>query len=428
MIRPVDVHAVHHVRRGRRERSRPVGSGLAVPDGRRHSRSRRVQRDGDEHCERPRRLARDSSPSWARQAIHLPRSLAEDRMQRRFPVHWTDDRFLMLSTVIQCRPVRAPAGGRSRENRFGRETGLRKSILACVAVALVVGATSATAATLVTGKQIKNGTITAADIKRGTINASRLTTPCAGSSTASALRAARPAPGAKGDSGSKGDKATRATRAKRPPRHRRQLGRHQPQHDPLARGRAALPSVRRRRVGDGSLNIAVADGTREGRLRQRGRLRRRRARRSTAVGFHVVLHRREHRAPARTTCRASCSRSIRTSAAVALELLVADVFTPRTSPRTRGAATSTPRRPASGTHRRRVRCHAAASLNGARCTLAAMMAYLDDGGVGAGDHLRRRSARAVTSSSTGAVDGSASTAPSSTSRRTGSSSGGRSRS
>jgi hypothetical protein len=52
---------------------------------------------------------------------------------------------------------------------------VRKTILACAAVALIVGSTSATAATLITGKDIKDGTVTAQDIKRGSINSSRLT-------------------------------------------------------------------------------------------------------------------------------------------------------------------------------------------------------------------------------------------------------------
>jgi hypothetical protein len=82
---------------------------------------------------------------------------------------------------------------------------MRKSILACVVVALAVGTTSATAATLITGKDIKNGTITAADVKRGSITTSRL---------ASGLRerlqrvgsqgGPAGAPGAKGDKGDPG--------------------------------------------------------------------------------------------------------------------------------------------------------------------------------------------------------------------------------
>jgi Collagen triple helix repeat (20 copies) len=52
---------------------------------------------------------------------------------------------------------------------------VRKTILACVVVALVVGTTSATAASLITSEDIANGTIRASDIKRGTISANRLT-------------------------------------------------------------------------------------------------------------------------------------------------------------------------------------------------------------------------------------------------------------
>ena len=47
---------------------------------------------------------------------------------------------------------------------------MRNTIIACVIVALVVGATSATAAKLVTGSDIKNGSITGADIKNPTID------------------------------------------------------------------------------------------------------------------------------------------------------------------------------------------------------------------------------------------------------------------
>jgi hypothetical protein len=51
---------------------------------------------------------------------------------------------------------------------------VRKTILACVAVALVVGTTSATAASLITSEDIANGTIRASDIRKGTISENRL--------------------------------------------------------------------------------------------------------------------------------------------------------------------------------------------------------------------------------------------------------------
>ena len=47
---------------------------------------------------------------------------------------------------------------------------MRRTIFACVIVALIAGATSATAANLITGSDIKNGSITGADIKNPTID------------------------------------------------------------------------------------------------------------------------------------------------------------------------------------------------------------------------------------------------------------------
>ena len=51
---------------------------------------------------------------------------------------------------------------------------MRKTIVACALVALAVGATTATAAQLITGKQIKNGSITGKDLKRGTVTKKKL--------------------------------------------------------------------------------------------------------------------------------------------------------------------------------------------------------------------------------------------------------------
>jgi hypothetical protein len=86
---------------------------------------------------------------------------------------------------------------------------VRKTIVACVAVALIVGATSATAATLITGKQIKDGTITADDIKRGSINKSRLAGRLQNAIEGVGAQGRPAVPGAagvKGDAGGKGDK------------------------------------------------------------------------------------------------------------------------------------------------------------------------------------------------------------------------------
>jgi Collagen triple helix repeat (20 copies) len=50
-----------------------------------------------------------------------------------------------------------------------------RTVLACVATALVVAAASATAASLITSAQIKNGTIRNVDVHKGTISLNRLT-------------------------------------------------------------------------------------------------------------------------------------------------------------------------------------------------------------------------------------------------------------
>jgi hypothetical protein len=138
---------------------------------------------------------------------------------------------------------------------------VRKSILACVGVALIVGSTSATAATLITGKQIKNGTITADDIKRGSINKSRLSNglrSAIGGVGAQGTPSIPGAAGAKGDHGDKGDKGDKGD-----PGPKRSSG----NWGVINRNTIHSPTVELRSgpfdapEGDGSLNIAVADGT-----------------------------------------------------------------------------------------------------------------------------------------------------------------------
>ena len=51
---------------------------------------------------------------------------------------------------------------------------MRKTILACVAVALIAGTTTATAATLITGKEIKDGSISGRDLKDGSVKSADL--------------------------------------------------------------------------------------------------------------------------------------------------------------------------------------------------------------------------------------------------------------
>jgi hypothetical protein len=90
---------------------------------------------------------------------------------------------------------------------------VRKTILACAVVALIVGSTSATAATLISGKDIKDGTITAQDIKRGSISSSRLArglrerlqrVGAQGGPGATGAKGDPGAPGTKGDTGAPG--------------------------------------------------------------------------------------------------------------------------------------------------------------------------------------------------------------------------------
>jgi hypothetical protein len=47
--------------------------------------------------------------------------------------------------------------------------GMRKTLIACIVTALCVGAGTATAASLITGKDVKNGSLTGADIKDGSV-------------------------------------------------------------------------------------------------------------------------------------------------------------------------------------------------------------------------------------------------------------------
>jgi hypothetical protein len=91
---------------------------------------------------------------------------------------------------------------------------MRKTIIACALVALAVGATTATAAQLITGKQIQNGSITGKDLKRGTVTKKRLSAAV----RAELARRGAPGPqgpagpaGAKGEKGDRGDGVTRVT-------------------------------------------------------------------------------------------------------------------------------------------------------------------------------------------------------------------------
>ena len=97
---------------------------------------------------------------------------------------------------------------------------MRRTIFACVIVALIVGATSATAANLITGSDIKNGSITGADIKNPTIDSEDIKKGAVikkklSKAVRDALEQQRAEGRQGGDKGDKGDKG--AARARQVP-------------------------------------------------------------------------------------------------------------------------------------------------------------------------------------------------------------------
>src|SRR4051812_6263614 len=75
--------------------------------------------------------------------------------------------------VSRLRGIAARARRRAADGSTKRNGAMRSVALVCV-TALVTSAASATAASLITGKQIKDGTITAKDLKKGSIALNRL--------------------------------------------------------------------------------------------------------------------------------------------------------------------------------------------------------------------------------------------------------------
>ena len=88
---------------------------------------------------------------------------------------------------------------------------MRKTLIACVVVALLAGGGTAVASKLVTSKDIKNGTIKTQDIGRGQVTLNRLSPGVrellakAGTPGANGTNGANGAKGEKGDKGDKGD-------------------------------------------------------------------------------------------------------------------------------------------------------------------------------------------------------------------------------
>jgi hypothetical protein len=268
---------------------------------------------------------------------------------------------------------------------------MRKTILACAAVALIVGTTSATAATLITGKQIKNGTITAQDIKRGSLTQSRLAPGLreriqgvgaqggsalpgpAGAPGAQGGQGAPGAAGAKGDQGDKGDKGD--------PGPKRSSG----NWGVINRNTIHSPTVELRSgpfdapVGDGSLNLAVADGTEKAAygneidyagdpldLEE--------------VGFHVYTTGENNAAPADNMPSIAFEIDPNLADGKPQNNYTSLVFMPAKTASNAWSgyidATETGLWGLSGGAFNGTPC----SINGARCTFDEMMAYLDDGG------------------------------------------------
>jgi hypothetical protein len=111
----------------------------------------------------------------------------------------------LLKFLLEFPAVRSRIGpGQGCE----KELDVRKTILACVVVALAVGTTTATAASLITSKDIKDGTIKPRDLSdsvRDELKENGKRGP-AGPQGAVGPKGDTGAPGAKGDTGAKGDK------------------------------------------------------------------------------------------------------------------------------------------------------------------------------------------------------------------------------
>ena len=84
------------------------------------------------------------------------------------------------------------------------------AVFVCTAVTVVCGGGYAVADTVITGKKVKNGSLTNADVKKGTIKLDRLSKGTqalvkkAGKNGANGLNGANGAPGANGQNGSSG--------------------------------------------------------------------------------------------------------------------------------------------------------------------------------------------------------------------------------
>jgi hypothetical protein len=149
-----------------------------------------------------------------------------------------------------------------------KERNVRKTILACAAVALVVGTTTATAATLITGKDVKDGSITGRDLKDRSVKQADLSRAIRAQLQQVGAQGGAPGTpgpkgdagtvGAKGDTGAKGDKGEHGDAASTRSAGNWGVINRNTIHSPAVELRSGPFDAP---VGEGSLNLAVADGS-----------------------------------------------------------------------------------------------------------------------------------------------------------------------
>ncbi len=148
---------------------------------------------------------------------------------------------------------------------------MRRTIIACVAVALVVGSTTATAASLISGKEIRNGSVTGKDLKNGSVKRADLSKGIRTRLAAVGAQGGQPsapgavgAPGAKGDNGAKGDKGEKGDKGDAGPvRSSGNWGviNRNTEGSPAAFLRSGPVTATSAPLGKGSLNLLVGSGT-----------------------------------------------------------------------------------------------------------------------------------------------------------------------
>ena len=264
---------------------------------------------------------------------------------------------------------------------------MRGTIVACVAVALITGATSATAATLITGKDIRNGSITAKDIKRGSITKARLSRTIRGQLAQVGAQGGPPAvsipgpagaagaPGAKGDKGDTGTPGPVLSAAHWGVIDRNTIG------SPVASLRSG-PAVAP--LGDGSLALNVGDDDEKAAWGNEQDFAGDLVGDLTEVGFRVFTVGENIDAAAGADNMPSITFEIDPNLSSTATNYSSLVFAPDTTAPSAWSpyidATTTGWWGLTGGAFNTPATQANCGLNGPRCTFAQVMAFLDDGG------------------------------------------------